>query len=135
MNQAIERVIEYVERYTQAGENLIERLQAQRTWNLEDIERLRNGMTLGQSTKATNSAERSRELTRILAEFEQSRREIRAAVVAAALDEGMTISEIADIFGVSRQLANRFVKDARGLSDQPGSVDAVGSASPGDQTD
>jgi len=135
MDEAIERVIEYVERYTQAGERLVERLQAQRAWNLEDIERLRNGMTLGQSTQATNSAERSRELTRILAEFEQSRREIRAAVVAAALDEGMTISEIADIFGVSRQLANRFVKDARALNDQPASVDAVGSGSPDGRID
>jgi len=134
MNQSIERVIEHVERYTRAGDCLIERLQAQRAWNLEDIESLRDGMTIAQSTKDTRSAERSRSLTRILSEFEQSRREIRAAVVAAALQEGMTISEIADIFGVSRQLANRFVKDSRALIDQPESVDAAGSSS-GDRDD
>jgi len=133
MNQSIERVIEHVERYTRAGDHLIERLQAQRAWNLEDIERLRNGITLARSCEDTRSAERSRSLTRILSEFEQSRREIRAAVVAAALQEGMTISEIADIFGVSRQLANRFVKDARAIVDQAEPVDAVGSSS-GDQT-
>jgi hypothetical protein len=134
MNQSIERVIEHIERYTRAGDLLIERLQAQRAWNLEDIERLHNGITIATSCRDTRSAERSRSLTRILSEFEQSRREIRAAVVAAALHEGMTISEIADIFGVSRQLANRFVKEARAIVDQAEPVDAIGSPS-GDSTD
>ncbi len=134
MERAIERVIEQVERYTQAGDRLIERLQAQRVWNLEDIEHLRDGMTIATSTRDTRSAERSRDLTRIMDEFEQSRREIRVAVVAAALEEGMTISEIADIFGVSRQLANRFVKDARALTDQLRPGDAVDSGPPGGST-
>ena len=119
MDPALERVIEHVERYTDAIDRLIERLQAQRAWNLEDMERLRGGVTVSRSTKQTRSADRSRDLTRILAEFEQSRREIRAAVVAAGVDEGMTIAEIAEIFGVSRQLANRFVKDARNLGYLP----------------
>lgn len=135
MHESIERVIEQVEHYTRAGDRLIEQLQAQRAWNLEDIEHLRSGMTLTRSTHETPSAERSRDLTRILAEFEQSRREIRAAVVVAALHEGMTISEIADIFGVSRQLANRFVKDARAMADQPAAVDADGSGSADDGAD
>ena len=118
----IERVIEHIERYTESGDRLIERLQAQRAWNIEDIARLRAGALLSESTKQTRSADRSRDLTRILGEFEQSRREIRAAVVAAALAEGMTVAEIAEIFGVSRQLANRFVKDARNLGYLPGAV-------------
>lgn len=119
MDAATERVIEHIERYTVACDRLIERLEAQRAWNIEDMGHLREGATMSLSTKQTRSADRSRDLTRILAEFEQSRREIRAAVVAAALAEGMTISEIADIFGVSRQLANRFVKDARNLGFLP----------------
>jgi hypothetical protein len=113
MEPSLERVIEHIGRYTEAGDRLIERLQAQRAWNIEDIGRLRGGARLSESTKQTGSADRSRDLTRILSEFEQSRREIRTAVVAAAVDDGMTITEIADIFGVSRQLANRFVKEAR----------------------
>jgi Homeodomain-like domain len=135
MNESIERVIEYIERYTRAGEHLIERLEAQREWNTEDIERLRSGVAISRSSKDTGSAERSRSLTRILSEFEQSRREIRAAVVAAALDEGMTITEIADIFGVSRQLANRLVKEARALTDRPRTAGTVDSASWGNLTD
>jgi len=119
MDPAIERVIEHIERYTEAGERLAERLRAQSTWNDEDIARLRSGSSLSDSVAATRSAERSREMTRALDEFEQSRRAIRAAVVAAAVEEGMTIPEVADIFGVSRQLANRLIREARGLGYLP----------------
>jgi Fic family protein len=115
MDPAIERVIEYIERYSAAAGRLRTRLEAQQVWNSEDIGRLRAGATLSESVKATRSADRRRDLTRIMDDFETSRREIRAAVVAAALAEGMTTTEIADIFGVSRQLANRFVRDAHSL--------------------
>jgi len=119
MDPAIERLIEHIERYTTAGERLAERLQAQSAWNAEDIERLRSGTSLASSVHQTRSADRSRDLTRIMAEFEQSRREIRAATVAAGLEEGMSIGEVAEIFGVSRQLASRFVKEARALGYLP----------------
>jgi len=119
MDPAIERLIEHIERYSEAGDRLVERLEAQRAWNAEDIASLRRGTTLAESTEATRSADRSRDLTRIMAEFEQSRREIRAAVAAAALEQGMSIAEIGEIFGVSRQLANRFVKEARHLGYLP----------------
>ena len=113
MDDAIERVIADVRRYTEAGERLAERLHQHSRWNEEDIERLRSGASLRESCRATDSAQRSRDLTRILAEFEESRRAIRASTVLALLEEGMTINEIAQVFGVSRQLANRLVKDAR----------------------
>ena len=126
MDASIKRVIEHIERYAEAGDRLIERLELQRRWNLEDVERLKVGATIGKATKATRSADRSRDLTRILSEFEQSRREIRAAVVVAALEEGLSISEIAEIFGVSRQLANRFARDAHALLARAERSDATG---------
>jgi len=113
MDEAIERVIDDVYRYTEAGDRLIERLQLQNRWSLEDIERLRSGISIMSSIDVTDSAARSRDLTRILAEFEESRRAIRGSVVAAALAEGASVTQISEIFGVSRQLANRFVKDCR----------------------
>lgn len=118
MDDAIEQVIADVRRYTEAGERLAERLHQHTRWNEEDVERLRAGVSLTDSCHATGSAQRSRDLTRILAEFEESRRAIRSSTVLALLDEGMTISEIAQVFGVSRQLANRLVKDARMTSGQ-----------------
>lgn len=124
MDPAIERVIEYIGRYSAAAERLQARLEAQRVWNAEDIARLRAGASLSESVKATRSADRRRDLTQIMDDFETSRREIRAAVVVAGLAEGMTITEIADIFGVSRQLANRFVRDARSLGFLTGTAEA-----------
>ena len=113
MDDAIERVIADVRRYSEAGERLAERLLQQSRWNEQDIERLRSGTSLAESCHTTDSAQRSRDLTRILAEFEESRRAIRSSTVLALLGEGMTVSEIAQVFGVSRQLGNRLVKDAR----------------------
>jgi hypothetical protein len=115
MDEVTERLIDDIGAYTEAAEQLIERLQSQVAWNRQDAERLRSGETLAQSTRATKSADRSRDLTRTLDGFEQSRRRIRASVSAAALAEGLSIAEIAEMFGVSRQLANRFVKEARNL--------------------
>ncbi len=134
MDDAIERVIGDVQRYSVVGDRLAEWLVQQSVSNLEDIARLRGGSTLGESIRATRSADRSRELTRLLEEFEHVRRELRTSVTLAALDEGMTITEIGEIFGVSRQLANRLVKEARsqfptggpGVTDDVGVTDDIG---------
>ena len=112
MSDAIERVIGDVERYSEAGERLAARLLLQSQWNRDDIERLRSGVAIIESCRSTDSAARSRGLTQMLADFEQSRRSIQASVVLALLEDGTTIAEIGQVFGVSRQLANRLVKDA-----------------------
>ena len=115
MDDSIERVIEDLEEYSRASQRLIDRLEVQNQWHLADIEALRQGIPLSESSDATRSAERSRDLTRILDEFEQSRRRIRASVTAAALAEGMSAVRIGEMFGVSRQLAGRLVREARDL--------------------
>jgi len=115
VDDAIARVIADVQRYAAAGERLAERLHQHTRLSDDDIERLRAGASLTESCGATDTAQRSRDLTRIMAEFEESRRAIRSSTVLALLDEGMTISEIGQVFGVSRQLANRLVRDARVL--------------------
>ncbi len=122
MSEAIDRVIADVNRYSEAGERLAARLHQHTAWNNEDIERLRSGVSVTESCRVTGSAVRSRTLTRIMAEFEESRRAIRSSTVLALIEEGMTISEIGVVFGVSRQLANRLVRDARatiGTSEAP----------------
>jgi len=113
VRNSIEWVIEDVQAYAEAAQRLAERLLQQAEWATDDIARLRSGMSVTDSCGATKSAERSRSLTRIMAEFEASRRAIRASTVLALLDEGMSVTDIGKVFGVSRQLANRLVKDAR----------------------
>ena len=57
MDDAIERVIADVRRYSEAGERLAERLLQQSRWNEQDIERLRSGTSLAESCHATDSAQ------------------------------------------------------------------------------
>ncbi|MGO8872308.1 MAG: hypothetical protein ACLQPH_13075 [Acidimicrobiales bacterium] len=45
---------------------------------------------------------------------EKSRHEVRRAVFAAGLEEGMTIGSLGRSWGFSRQLAARYAKEARG---------------------
>jgi len=123
VSDAIERVIDDVQRYSDAGERLARHLFQQSTWNADDIECLRSGVTLIESCQKTNSADRSRTMTRLLAEFEESRRAIRSSSVLGLIDEGLTITEIGHVFGVSRQLANRMVKDARAKNGEASTPD------------
>ena len=50
------------------------------------------------------------------------RLDVRLAVTRAPVDEGHSAPEIGELFGVSRQLAGRFVNDAMRTAD-PGRVD------------
>ena len=113
VRERIDGVIADLEAFAEAAEELAERLHRHAAWSSEDIGRLRRGDTLTEACIATHSAERSRALTHVLAEFGASRRAIRASTVLALLDEGMSVTDIGKVFGVSRQLANRLVKDAR----------------------
>lgn len=123
VSEAIERVIGDVQRYSEAGERLAEHLVQQSAWSSDDIARLRSGVSLLESCQRTDSADRSRTMTRLLAEFEESRRAIRSSSVLGLIEEGLTVTEIAKVFGVSRQLANRLVKDARTKSGEAATAD------------
>jgi hypothetical protein len=56
--------------------------------------------------------------TQLLADYELRRHEMRITFIGAALDEGLSISEIARKLGVSRQLLQRYAHEARG-GEQP----------------
>ncbi len=45
--------------------------------------------------------------------FEEARHELRLAVIAQCLDEGMSIGEVSRQYGFSRQLASRLAKEIR----------------------
>lgn len=53
------------------------------------------------------------DLNRVLGELEQSRHRARLSMVAAGLDEGLSIGEMGRRMGFSRQLAARYAKEAR----------------------
>jgi hypothetical protein len=52
-------------------------------------------------------------MTAALDDFERCRHVSRLSLIAAELDEGSTINEISRTWGISRQLASRYVKAIR----------------------
>ncbi len=72
-----------------------------------------SGNNLSGSLRAANIAEERDELNDALFQLERRRRESRLAVFRSALDHGVSINELARMWGFSRQMASRYAKDAR----------------------
>jgi predicted XRE-type DNA-binding protein len=113
MDDPIERVIADVLRYREATRRLIEGLENQVASSDDDVELLRSGITMEAKMRRSDSATLSRDLTQRLEEFEEVRREIRVSVTAALRAEGLSAADIGDLFGVTRQLASRFAREAK----------------------
>lgn len=54
-----------------------------------------------------------RSVSEAVTEFEAARHRFRLALVAVAMDHGLTARQIGDAFAFSRQLASRYLKEAR----------------------
>ena len=54
-----------------------------------------------------------RNVSEVMSEFESARHRFRLAMVAVSLDNGMTAAQIGQAFAFSRQLASRYLKEAR----------------------
>ena len=54
-----------------------------------------------------------RNVSEVMSEFESARHRFRLAMVAVSLDNGMTAAQIGHAFAFSRQLASRYLKEAR----------------------
>ena len=76
------------------------------------IEGVRAGLVLELMVPQVGGAAR-RTVSEAVSEFEASRHRFRLALVAVALDNGMVAAEIGTAFAFSRQLASRYLKEAR----------------------
>jgi hypothetical protein len=102
--------------YSAALRRLIARLEAQLDWNAAvalDIER---GGSLSEVMALHHSATSSLTMTEQLTEFERARFDMRASVAKSLRSFGMSNPEIAELFGISRQLVHRILADDRELS-------------------
>lgn len=54
-----------------------------------------------------------RSVSDAMSELEAARHRFRLALVAVAIDNGMTAGQVGEAFGFSRQLASRYLKEAR----------------------
>jgi hypothetical protein len=63
--------------------------------------------------RANPVVEGRRPVDEALAQLERARHKVLVAIFAVALEDGMTIAELARNYGFSRQLASRYAKEAR----------------------
>jgi len=75
---------------------------------------VRAGLAVDMLVPGVGGAAR-RNVTAVMNEFESARHRFRLALVAVAVDHGMTAAQIGQAFAFSRQLASRYLKEAREL--------------------
>ena len=68
--------------------------------------------------RANPVVEARRPVDEALAQLERARHKVLVATFAVALEDGMTIAELARNYGFSRQLASRYAKEARAIRNQ-----------------
>lgn len=68
---------------------------------------------LASATIAADPSKGRQAVNEALCALEQQRHEARRVVFALALEEGMSIGELGRLWGFSRQLAQRYAKEAR----------------------
>jgi hypothetical protein len=102
--RAMERLIEAdqeVRRHLVVAERVLKR----------GITRLETGEEIASALAGTRAAERRQEVNDALESLAFARHDLRIAVLAAGLEEGMSLSEVARGFGISRQLVQRLAKE------------------------
>ena len=99
----------------------VRRDAARRLWDLlaEDMRGYGDGMVAVREGRAMDifaprsAGEVRQRMSDAVNEFEATRHGFRLAMVAMAVDNGRTIRQIAETFMFSRQLASRYLKEAR----------------------
>jgi hypothetical protein len=109
-----DELVKTMRSYIEVITALIDGLEAYRAKQVQALDDLRAGMSLMESVQKRDSATLSRDLAGLVEDFEEVRRSIRGIVSRALRDEGATLQEIGHVFGVSAQLASRFLKESNG---------------------
>jgi hypothetical protein len=110
MTDPRQQMVDDVRRYMEAGEHLVSGISEFIAMNGEALRDIEAGMTLTESFRIRDSAAWSRRVSSLIGEFEARRRETRSSAAAVLLAEGRSVTEVGRAFGVSHQLASRFVK-------------------------
>jgi len=74
---------------------------------------LERGTGVAKAMQMVKADQARRELTETIEDFEYFRHRSRLSLTASGLEEGMTIGQIGRAWGVSRQLAARYAREAR----------------------
>lgn len=111
-----ETLVQSVEQLATAIEAAIETLTLDHAVALSLIEGLRSEATIEAIANSNNMAAVRERMTDSLLELEAARSRARAELFRALLREGSSIGQIARLWGISRQLASRIVREHDGVA-------------------
>jgi hypothetical protein len=117
MTTTRDKVIADVEALIGATDAAVRHLQANKRALRRAIRMLSDGSDIATTLAATRAADVRQGANEVLGALETARHNSRLSVFAAGLDEGMTIGELARVWGFSRQLASRYAREARTTPD------------------
>jgi len=117
MADAIDRALRDIGSYREASLNLSGALERQRMTMEEFAETMLSPVPLDVRMRKADSAGLRGDVSERLAEFETARRQVRVSLTAVLVDDGLNGVEVGNLFGVSRQAANRLVIEARRIDD------------------
>jgi hypothetical protein len=106
--------LEEIEELLESAKRLRADLRVKETAYRRTARLLEKGEQIDAVLEASGARSGRQELTDSMDDFERHRHRTRSALTAVALDEGMTIGQIARQWGFSRQLASRYAREVRG---------------------
>jgi hypothetical protein len=117
MADAIDRALRDIGSYREASLNLSGALERQRVTMEEFAGAMLSPVPLDVRMRKADSAGLRGDVSERLAEFETARRQVCVSLTAVLVDDGLNGVEVGNLFGVSRQAANRLVIEARRIDE------------------
>jgi hypothetical protein len=107
--------LQEIERFLESARALRAELRASETTYRRLARLLTQGDQVHGALEAVDASVRRHDLTEALDALERQRHQVKVALAADGLRQGMTIGDLGRAWGVSRQLAARYAKEARQL--------------------
>ena len=118
MSDGRERALQALRQLLLVDQDVRRRLRANETVIRRAIRELEKGSTIAATMEVTHVGFGRQQVNEGLDALTLARHELLLAITIAGLDEGMKAADLGRAWGVSRQLASRFVKEARSEAEQ-----------------
>ena len=112
--EARERTLVSLRQLLAVNQDMRRRLRGNEVLIRRAIREMEKGSTVAATMEATTAGFGRQQVYEGLEALTLARHELRLAVTVAGLEEGMTAADLGRAWGISRQLASRLVKEARG---------------------
>jgi hypothetical protein len=109
-----ERVVRGLDSLLEEGRNARQAIRDNEVLIRQALKEMSKGATVASTMGQVDAGFGRQHVKEALDALAAARHELRLATILAGLDEGMTIGDLGRSWGISRQLASRFAKEARG---------------------